>query len=576
MLSQVIRTFASFVLLAAGAAALGQQPAPLDEALLEAQAAAFKAEHRAAMFDKLRDNARKDGGWVRVIVEIDVPAFATLRADSVAAAPGDNTPDDELAAAIGAAADRELARLAILPHRVNRVFKTAPGMALTVSERALTALEASPGVIWVSEDPLVEPFLDESTVVIGAVEAWSMSLTGTGWWIAVLDTGLLASHRMFAGKPVVQACFSHKAGWNGDPNDPNGDCPNGLAVDHSANSAQPFEPNYFGYDHGTHVAGIAVGKDTLTPRYGVARDSGLIAVQVFHRVTVPSPRLLAHSSDVIAGMEHVYSLRNSLQIAAVNLSLGFTAFGDGQQAECDAFVPAMKTVIDNLRAANIATVAASGNFLPVPCYLNAWPACISSAVSVTAIDANGRFADFAMHNFMTDLSAPGVAIKSATASGDDQRRRRVPREGRDLDGGTAHRRIVGADALRAFQPQRDAGAERAPFHRESDELVQPLRRVLSVHLLAAPRSGRALGRRRRLGAPRLQRTRRRLVRSPLAHARRRRPGCPAGKHHLHQGRQRHRADHDHEADDAPAVRRPGEDFGAVTCAPVLPLAKERP
>jgi subtilisin family serine protease len=419
VLSQVIRTFASFVLLAAGAAALGQQPAPLDEALLEAQAAAFKAEHRAAMFDKLRDNARKDGGWVRVIVEIDVPAFATLRADSVAAAPGDNTPDDELAAAIGAAADRELARLAILPHRVNRVFKTAPGMALTVSERALTALEASPGVIWVSEDPLVEPFLDESTVVIGAVEAWSMSLTGTGWWIAVLDTGLLASHRMFAGKPVVQACFSHKAGWNGDPNDPNGDCPNGLAVDHSANSAQPFEPNYFGYDHGTHVAGIAVGKDTLTPRYGVARDSGLIAVQVFHRVTVPSPRLLAHSSDVIAGMEHVYSLRNSLQIAAVNLSLGFTAFGDGQQAECDAFVPAMKTVIDNLRAANIATVAASGNFLPVPCYLNAWPACISSAVSVTAIDANGRFADFAMHNFMTDLSAPGVAIKSATASGDD-------------------------------------------------------------------------------------------------------------------------------------------------------------
>jgi subtilisin family serine protease len=418
VLSCMKRAIASAGLLTLVTTAFAQQPAPLDEALLEAQVAAFKAEHRAAVFDKLRDKARQEGGWARVIVEIDVPAFATLRADSVAAVPGDDAPDDELAAAIGAAADRELARLAILPHRVNRVFQTVPGMALTVSERALTALEASAGVIWISEDALAEPFLDESTVMIGAVEAWSMSLTGGGWWIAVLDTGLLASHRMFAGKPVVQACFSHKSNWNGDPNDPNGDCPNGLAVDLSANAARPFEPNYQGYDHGTHVAGIAVGKDTLTPRYGVARDAGLIAVQVFHRVPA-TLKLSAYFSDVIAGMEHVYSLRNSLQIAAVNLSLGAGGYFDDQQAQCDAFIPAMKTVIDNLRAANIATVAASGNFLPVPCYMTTWPACISSAVAVTAIDANGRFADFAMHNFMTDLSAPGVAINSATASGDD-------------------------------------------------------------------------------------------------------------------------------------------------------------
>jgi subtilisin family serine protease len=137
------------------------------------------------------------------------------------------------------------------------------------------------------------------------------------------------------------------------------------------------------------VAGIVAGKATpltINSRNftisGVAPGAKLIAVQVFSRFDnaefcgSSAPCVLTYTSDQIAALEYIYSLRNSYAIAAVNMSLG----GGGYTAPCDS--SSRKAIIDQLRGANIATVIASGN----NGYTNgiSAPACISSAVSVGA------------------------------------------------------------------------------------------------------------------------------------------------------------------------------------------------
>src|SRR2546427_8676691 len=74
---------------------------------------------------------------------------------------------------------------------------------------------------------------------------------------------------------------------------------------------------------------------------GVAKGAEVIAMQVFSifhgrrdcRDAGELPCERAKESDLVAALEHVYSLRNSLRIAAVNMSLGGGAYES--QTECD-------------------------------------------------------------------------------------------------------------------------------------------------------------------------------------------------------------------------------------------------
>lgn len=80
-------------------------------------------------------------------------------------------------------------------------------------------------------------------------------------------------------------------------------------------------------------------------------------------------------------------------------------------SECDRADAARKAIIDNLRSAGIATVAAAGNE-GAPDGLSA-PACVSSAVSVGAVTALDRVAAFSNSSSSISLLAPGVSIVSA-------------------------------------------------------------------------------------------------------------------------------------------------------------------
>lgn len=383
---------------------------------------AFAQDQRALGFQRLQQQARQ--GSVRVLVQLEVPELAVLTATSVtrrhpqAAAAADRRLED----AISRQARQVLAALAPTAHRVHRTYRTVPLLALGVSRGALQALEASPEVRGIHEDLLLPPTLDGTVPLVGAPGAWVAGFDGSGWRVAILDTGILANHDFFAGKQILQACFA--SGADGDPGT-GGDCPNGLAEDlTSADAARHYASNFNFHDHGTQVAGPAVGRDPdpgQVPRHGVARGADLIAVQVYSRFVnhpfcgAAIDCVLSYSSDQIAGLEYVFGLRATLQIAAVNVSIGSGRYFD--QASCDAAFAGFEAMVANLRSAGIATILGTGN--NGYCDSLNGPGCVSSGIAVGATDDADAEASFSnTHPGLMELLAPGVAILTSAGTGD--------------------------------------------------------------------------------------------------------------------------------------------------------------
>jgi subtilisin family serine protease len=300
-------------------------------------------------------------------------------------------------------------------------YQYVPYLAVTVNATALQALAKNPMVIEISEDVAVPPTLAESTGVVGANAAWGLGYDGSGWTVAVLDTGVDKYHNFLSGKVVSEACYSTNGGGSTSL------CPGGVASSTATDSGLNCPLSTDGCDHGTHVAGIVAGKDYTPngPGYnGVANGANIIAIQVFSQFTgtdctgfgLTSPCALSYSSDQILGLERAYTLRTTINIASVNMSLG----GGQYTSNCDG--NSLKASIDNLRVADIATVIASGN----SSYTSAIgaPACVSTAISVgascdsatagygcAAVDDIPSYSNIA--SFIS-LLAPGSLISSST------------------------------------------------------------------------------------------------------------------------------------------------------------------
>jgi hypothetical protein len=168
-----------------------------------------------------------------------------------------------------------------------------------------------------------------------------------------------------------------------------------------------------GCDHGTHVAAIALGRGA--PNTGIAPQANLMAIQVFSRIDRVSICGLSepicvrvYDSDLVRALEHVYSLRTNLNIAAANMSLGSFDLYTGA---CDTRNAALTTIIAQLRAVNIATVAAAGNNGNSTALSS--PACIGSTISVGATTGSDAVATFSNSSALLMLLAPGENIAAA-------------------------------------------------------------------------------------------------------------------------------------------------------------------
>ena len=292
-------------------------------------------------------------------------------------------------------------------------FKFFPFLAMSVDASALQALQSSSLITGIEEDTIEHASLISSVPLIGGDEVISQGYDGTGWAVAILDTGVDKTHSFFGGRVVSEACFSSNDSFSSASSV----CPGGVeestAVDSGVNcdvndpSLTPED-----CDHGTHVAGIASGSGTTFS--GVAPASDIIAIQVFSKFNSPSscfpfspPCVASFRSDQIKGLEHVLSLTGTLDIASANMSLG----GGGFSSPCDASESLRKTAIDNLRAVNVATVIASGNNGSDNSIST--PACISTAISVGSTTKTDSISSFSNRADFLSLMAPGSSINSS-------------------------------------------------------------------------------------------------------------------------------------------------------------------
>jgi subtilisin family serine protease len=236
------------------------------------------------------------------------------------------------------------------------------------------SLDAGVAKVWL--DGKVEASLDVSVPQIGAPEAWQAGYTGKGVRVAVLDTGIDASHPDLAGK--VEASQSFITG----------------------------EAVADGHGHGTHVADTIVGSGTASGgKYkGVAPDATLLVGKVLNNAGN------GPASSIIAGME--WAAAQGADV--ISMSLGGC---------CTDGTDPMSQAVNDLSAQydTLFVVAAGNDSLPLKV---GSPGAADAALTVAAVDRQDQRASFSSqgprltdYGLKPDISAPGVSIVAARAAG---------------------------------------------------------------------------------------------------------------------------------------------------------------
>ena len=229
--------------------------------------------------------------------------------------------------------------------------------------------------IWL--DGKVRPVLDKSVPQIGAPDAWRAGYEGSGVEVAVLDTGVDATHPDLVGKVKESLDFSGS--------------PSGT-VDH--------------FGHGTHVAATIAGTGAGAggTRKGVAPKADLLVGKVL------GDDGYGYDSWIIAGME--WAAAEGAKV--VNMSLGGGA--------TDGTDPLSQAVNDITAQTGTLFVVAAGNEGQDETV--GTPGAAASALTVGAVDRNDGLADFSSRGprlgdagLKPEITAPGVGIIAARAAG---------------------------------------------------------------------------------------------------------------------------------------------------------------
>ncbi|MFU8874380.1 S8 family peptidase [Micromonospora sp. SL4-19] len=248
-----------------------------------------------------------------------------------------------------------------------RTFWTAVAPAASGSRPTLGA-----GMTKLWLDGRVTASLKESVPQIGAPEAWAAGYDGRGVKVAVLDTGIDASHPDLVNQIDGKESFVP----NEDTSDVNG--------------------------HGTHVASTIVGTGAASggTYKGVAPGADLIVGKVLGNDG------FGQDSWVLAGMQ--WAAESGADV--VSMSLSDPTLSDGTDP--------MAVAVDTLSAQyGTLFVIASGNAGPQSI---GTPSSAASALTVGAVDKQDRLAYFSSTGPLVrsgalkpDITAPGVDITAA-------------------------------------------------------------------------------------------------------------------------------------------------------------------
>ena len=326
-----------------------------------------------------------------------------------------------LPADAGRLAARTGALLRALPasgFELRRRFERVPGLALELTAGALAALLDDPGVARVDLDAGGRAALAQAVPLTHADLVQAGGISGAGTTVAIVDSGIDATHPDLAGALDGEACFCSTAGDVGC-------CPGGGESRSGPGSA--VDDN----GHGTHVAGIVTGNGGAAPP-GVAPGARVVAVKV-----LDAAGAFCCSSDVVAALDWIAANRPDVDV--VNLSLGTGALFAGDCDTATAYTTLMAAAVAELRATGIAVVAASGN-QGSGTTMSA-PACVRDVLSVGATwdadvgyqgtmclpapdgpgpdttTAAGKITCFTNTSPTLDLVAPGAPIDSTRRGG---------------------------------------------------------------------------------------------------------------------------------------------------------------
>ncbi|MDF2270251.1 S8 family peptidase [Streptomyces coacervatus] len=234
--------------------------------------------------------------------------------------------------------------------------------------------KAASGIAHVWLDSTRRASLDKSVPQIGAPKAWAAGYDGKGVKIAVLDTGVDATHPDLKTQVIESKNFSTAAD----------------ATDH--------------FGHGTHVASIAAGTGAKSHgKYkGVAPGAKILNGKVLDDTGS------GDDSGILAGME--WAAEQGADV--VNLSLG---------AQDAPGIDPLEAEVNKLsEEKGVLFAIAAGNSGPESI---GSPGSAEDAITVGAVDKQDKLADFsstgptADGTIKPDVTAPGVDITAAAAKG---------------------------------------------------------------------------------------------------------------------------------------------------------------
>ncbi|MGC4820914.1 S8 family serine peptidase [Micromonospora sp. DT63] len=254
------------------------------------------------------------------------------------------------------------------------LWSTLAGTPASRTTAAAPRLGGGVAHVWL--DGRVHPTLEHSVPQIGAPTAWAAGRDGSGVKVAVLDTGVDATHPDLAGRIAEARDFSGS----------------GSARD--------------GHGHGTHVAATIAGSGDASAglRKGVAPGARLLVGKVL------DDGGSGYDSAIIAGME--WAAHSGAKV--VSMSLG----GD----PTDGTDPMSQAVNDLTAETGALFVVAAGNAGAARTVGS--PGAAAAALTVGAVDRDDNLAEFSSrgprlgdNGLKPEITAPGVGIVAARAAG---------------------------------------------------------------------------------------------------------------------------------------------------------------
>lgn len=331
------------------------------------------------------DDAHMQGLPLIVDYAGDGPAVASrARGDAAGLAASRTGPVLESIGAAGVSVDKAQADRFWESLAPQASAAETPAVSATGARSLLAAGELSPAVDKIWLDRKVSVTLNESVPLIGAPEAWEAGYDGAGVTVAVLDTGVDATHPDLTGTVVASKSF----------------------VSDSVND---------GHGHGTHVASTIVGTGAASDgqHQGVAPGADLVVGKVLNDAGSGT------FAQIIDGMEWAAQEQDA---DVISISLGC---GPRNGCVSDGTDPASMAVNSLTASTGALFVIAAGNDGLDPETLGT-PGVADAALTVAAsnegdiVNPIPRFSSRGPRIdgvLKPDIAAPGVHITAARAAG---------------------------------------------------------------------------------------------------------------------------------------------------------------